>query len=128
MTTSIHGFAFPFRIGGEPGRVAAQSGDDKLRANIAHILMTGVGERVMRRGYGGGLRQLVQDPNNDALWAIIQHQAAKSIGLLEPRVQVQQLTLSQSEDGATLLVNIQYIVRNTRQVESLSVPIGLGGL
>jgi phage baseplate assembly protein W len=128
MTMDIHGFAFPFRIDRDTGRVAAESGDDKLRANIAHILMTGVGERIMRRGYGGGLRQLVHDPNNNALWAIVQHQVAKAIGLLEPRVQVQELTLSQSDDGATLFVTVRYIIRNTKQVQNLSVPVGLGGL
>ena len=125
MGMNISGFAFPFRI---EGGVKRQSGDDKLRSNITHILMTGVGERVMRRGYGGGLRQLVQDPNNNALWAIVQHQVAKAIGLLEPRVQLQQLSLSQSEDGATLFVSVRYVIRNTKQVQNLSVPIGLGGL
>lgn len=125
MTTNISGFAFPFRI---DGGVQRRQGDDKLRSNIAHILLTGAGERVMRRGYGGGLRQLVQDPNNDALWAIVQHQIAKSIGMFEPRVLVQELALSQSDDGGTLFVTVRYIVRSTRQAETLRVPIGLGGL
>ncbi len=127
MTSSISGFAFPFQIE-SGGGVVRQSGNDKLRANIVHILLTGVGERVMRRSYGGGLRQLVQDPNNNALWAIVQHQIAKSVGQLEPRVQVQKLTLTQSDDGGTLFVTVRYIIRNTKQVEDLSVPIGLGGL
>ncbi len=124
---SIKGFAFPFQIQ-SGGGVLSESAADKLRANIVHILLTGVGERIMRRSYGGGLRQLVQDPNNNALWAIVQHQVAKSIGQFEPRVQVQQLTLSQSDDGGTLFVTVRYVIRNTKQVQNLSVPIGLGGL
>jgi uncharacterized protein len=125
MSDTIHGFAFPFRI---EGGVASLNDDEKLRANIIHILMTNVGERVMRRSYGGGLRQLVQDPNNNALWAVIQHQVGKSIGLLEPRVMLQDLTISQSDDGATLFISVQYVVRQTKQMQKLSVPIGLGGL
>ena len=65
--------------------VAWTSGPEKLKENIKHILLTGLGERVMRRDYGGGLRQLVHDPNNDALRAIVQHQIAKAIGQWEPR-------------------------------------------
>jgi phage baseplate assembly protein W len=128
MTSDIHGFAFPFQIDPRTGGVKVESGDDKLRANIVHILLTNVGERVMRRGYGGGLRQLLQDPNNSALWAIVQHQVGKSIGLLEPRVLLQQLNVSQSDDGATLFVSVKYLVRRTQEVQSLSVPIDLSSL
>jgi uncharacterized protein len=128
MTTSITGFGFPFQIDPNTGGVRALHDDDKLRANIIHILMTNVGERVMNRRYGGGLRRLVQDPNDNALWAIVQHQAGKSISLLEPRVLLQQLSVSQSDDGATLFVSVTYIVRRTQAVQSLRVPIALGGL
>lgn len=128
MKSNVSGFAFPFRIDPVTGGVRAQSGDDKLRANIIHILLTNAGERVMRRGYGASLRQLVQSPNDGALWAVVQHQIGKTIALLEPRVLLQQVALSQSDDGATLFVSVTYVIRRTQAVESLSVPIDLGGL
>ena len=121
MTAPITGFAFPFQI---DGGVKRQSDCDKLRANVVHILLTNVGERVMRRAYGGGLRALVQDPDNEALWAIVQHQIAKSIGALEPRVLVQAVALTQLDDGATLSITVRYMVRTTQQTQTLSVPIG----
>jgi len=128
MTSSITGIAFPFRIDPVTGGVMQQSDDDKLRANIVHILFTNIGERVMRRSYGAGLRRLVQDPNDNALWAILQHQVGKSIGAFEPRVLVQEVKVSQSDDGATLYVSVTYLVRRTQAVQTLSVPIGFGGL
>lgn len=133
MNERIRGFAFPFRIGAAGG-VAQAEGDEKLKENIAHILLTGVGERVMRRDYGGGLRQLLHDPNNDALRAIVQHQVAKAVGRLEQRVLLQRLDVAQGQglspsvDGEALSISVQYIIRRTRQVQSLSVPVGLGGL
>ncbi|PCC73774.1 Gene 25-like lysozyme [Nannocystis exedens] len=126
MTATIRGFAFPFRIDPDSGSVAAQAGDDKLRENIAHILLTGVGERIMRRGYGGGLQQLVHDPNNEVLRGVVQHQVAKSLGRLEPRIILQEVRVVQ--DGETLLLRIKYIVRSTRQVQTFSVPFGTGVL
>jgi len=128
MTAPITGFAFPFQIDGATGGVKAVSDDDKLRANIVHIILTNVGERVMRRRYGGGLRQLLQDPSDSALWAIAQHQIGKSIGLLEPRVLLQQLVVAPGDAGATLFVTVRYIVRRTQAVQSLSVPIKMNGL
>lgn len=127
MTAPITGFAFPFQI--ETGsdikpEVQRQTDDDKLRANLVHILLTNVGERVMRRGYGGGLRALVHDPNNEALWAIVQHQIARSLGALEPRVLVRAVTLAQADGEGTLSITLHYTIRTTQQTEVLSVPIG----
>jgi phage baseplate assembly protein W len=126
VSGSIFGFAFPFRI--EAGGVATESGTQKLRDNIAHLLLTTVGERVMLRDYGGGLRQLLHDPNNDAMRAIVQHQVAKAVGAYEPRVLVQAVNVTQDEDAGVLSVDVQYIVRQTKQVQTVSVPIGLGGV
>jgi uncharacterized protein len=93
----IHGFGLPFRIDPTSGRVAALSGDDKLRKNIVHILMTSIGERPMRRDYGGGLREIVHDPNNDALRAVLEHGLGQSIERFEPRVRVQRVSVEQEE-------------------------------
>lgn len=127
MTDKISGFSIPFRINPATGGVAIQEdGAEKLKENIIHILMTGVGERVMRRNYGSGARQLVHDPNNEALKAIVQHQIARSIGLWEPRVMLQSVSVSQ-QDG-TLIADLQYTIRRTQQPQNLSVPIVIGGI
>jgi len=123
----IKGFAFPFAIDAATGGVRAQNDDDKLRANIAHIVLTNVGERIMRRSYGGGVRQLVQDPNDQVLWTLVQHQIGKSVGLLEPRVLLQQVNVSRGDDGASVLIDIRYIVRRTQAVRSLSIPVAFVG-
>lgn len=126
MTEEIFGISSPFRIHPDTGGVATVSGTEKLKENIIHILLTGAGERVMRRDYGAGLRQLVHDPNNEALRAIAQHQVAKAVNRWEPQVAVDQVRTAL--DGGSLVVEITYVVRRTRQFQSLSVPIGLGGL
>jgi uncharacterized protein len=126
MSEEISGFSIPFRIDPASGRVAWASGMDKLKENITHILLTGLQERVMRRDYGGGLRQLVHDPNNEALRAVARHQIAKAIQRHEPRIQLNSLELQ--VDGACLYIDLRYTVRQTRQAQTLSVPIGLGGI
>jgi phage baseplate assembly protein W len=126
MNQNAHGFSIPFRIDPATGGVAPEGGPEKLKENLIHILLTGVGERVMRRDYGGGIRQLVHDPNNDALRAIVQHQIARSVGQWEPRVQLQDVVVTQEQ--GTLIVTLHYVVRRTQQPGSLSVPIGLGGI
>jgi phage baseplate assembly protein W len=56
------GVAFPFRIDPVTGGVQRQSGDDKLRSNVIHIIMTNIGERLMRRGYGAGCASWCRTP------------------------------------------------------------------
>jgi uncharacterized protein len=122
----VRGISIPFRMDPATGGVAQADGPEKIKENLIHLLLTGIGERAMRRDYGGGLQQLVHDPNNDALRAIVAHQVGKSISEAEPRVALQEVAVTQ-QDG-TLVVSIYYVLRETRLPQSLSVPIGLGGI
>lgn len=125
MPEEIRGFSIPFRIDPATGGVAQAAGVEKLKENMIHILLTSIGERVMRRDYGGGLRQLVHDPNNEALRAIVQHQIGKAITQFEPRVLVQEVVVTQ--ESGLIMAHIRYLIRGTQQFQSVSVPIGLGG-
>lgn len=140
MTADPWGFALPFRIS-SGGGVAPQAGVEKLRDNVMHILFTSLGERVMRRDYGAGLRQLVHDPVNDALLSIVQHQVLKAITQAEPRVEVSAVRVTSQRSGAggvaalgaeppgeAVIVELDFTVRDTGQPVSLSVPVGLGGV
>ena len=121
MSEEIRGFSIPFRIDPTTGGIAQQSGDEKLKENIMHILLTRIGERTLRRTYGGGVHDLVHDPNNDALRALAQHQIAKAIAQWEPRVLLQGVEVTQDE--GQLFVEIHYVVRRTSQAESVSLPV-----
>ncbi len=121
------GLSIPFRIDAAGGGFAMQENhDEKLKENIIHILMTGIGERAMRRGYGGGVEQLVHDPNNDALRAVVQHQIAKALTQNEPGIILQGVNVTQSEGSLT--AELSYLVRQTQLPQNLWVPIGLGGI
>lgn len=120
----ISGFSIPFRVDTHSGSVVSQQdGQEKIKENIIHILLTGIGERVMRRDYGGGIRELVHDPNNDVLQAMVSHRIAKTIGQWEQRVQLQEVTVRQQD--ATLFVDIQYIINGSAEPQALSVPINI---
>lgn len=120
----IEGFSIPFRIDTHSGSVVSQrDSHEKIKENIIHILLTGIGERVMRRDYGGGIRELVHDPNNDVLQAMVSHRIAKSIGQWEQRVQLQEVNVRRQ--NATLFVDIDYIVTGSAETQVLSVPINI---
>lgn len=120
MNDEPFGLAVPFRI---DGGLSTTAGNAKIRDNLIQIILTGVGERVMRRDYGAGLRDLVHDPNNDALRAVVQHQLAKAVTKWEPRVFLRGVRIEQ--DTSVLTVTLDYVVVRTRAIDRVTVPIGI---
>jgi phage baseplate assembly protein W len=123
------GFAFPFRVEPLTGGVAWAEGREKLRDNVMHLLQTNPGERAMRRDYGGGLRDLVQDPHDDVLVALAQHRISRALIDGEPRIQVQHVSIGAGTDDAkaTLVAEIAYNVRRTHQSDLTTMTLRLGG-
>lgn len=123
------GFAFPFRIDPLSGGIARAEGPDKLHDNVMQLLQTNPGERVMRRSYGGGLRDLVQDPNDDALRALAQHRIGKALTEHEPRIRAQRVVV-QADDRdagqAGVLAEISYEIRRSHQQGLMRVPLSGG--
>ncbi len=125
MPEPIRGFAFPFRLT-PTGGVQLVEGPDKLRQNVVQLLLTDIGERVMRRDYGGGLRALVHDPNNDALRAIVQHQVGKAFVKWESRAQLQQIAIDPHAEMGTFWADVAFVARPNLVPTSVRVPIGAG--
>ncbi|TVP48070.1 MAG: hypothetical protein EA350_03815 [Gemmatimonadales bacterium] len=121
MSTEPRGFSFPFRIDPGTGGWARAEGAEKLKENVVHLLLTGIGERMMRRDYGGGLQALVHDPNNDALKAIVQRQVSRAIAVHEPRIEVRSLRVVQHE--GMLHAELIYQVRGTPEQDRVALPI-----
>jgi len=128
MSDPVTGFAFPLRVDPSTGGFRLVSGPDKLRQNIVQLLLTDIGERVMRRSYGGGVRQIVQDPNNDALRAVVQHRLGKAIRAWEPRAQLLQVVIAQQPEDGVLWAEMQYAARPNLVPTSVRVPIQGGVL
>jgi len=121
MATNI---AFPYRIDGR-GRTAAPA---DLNAHIVELieqlLFTNPGERVNRHDFGSGLMQSIFAPNSTELAAatqfLVQGGLQQWLGSL---IQVQAVQV-QAQDS-TVVVNVQYLVRNTQTVQSAQFTRGI---
>src|SRR6478672_1950665 len=103
----------PFHIDGR-GRTAATDATDHIRDLIEQVLFTAPGERVNRPTFGSGLLQLVFAPNSDELATatqfLIQGALQQWLGDL-----IQIVAVGVENDGATLRVTVQYVVRRNQQ-------------
>jgi Bacteriophage baseplate protein W len=114
------GFAFPFRISATLGNVETLSGDAKIRAKIAQVVLTAPGERVNLPTFGCGLRDLVFDPNNDILAATTEFAITRALQeWVSDEVLVDRVDVS-SSDGE-VVVDVGYVRRD--QLERGKVKI-----
>jgi phage baseplate assembly protein W len=120
----LRGFAFPFRIDPASGGVVASTGEKKLRDNLLFVLQAELGERVLRRDYGAGLRGLLQEPTGGAFLALTRSQIVKAITRFEPRVEVVALRVEPGPEPGAIDVDLVYVVRTTQTPERLSTRFG----
>ena len=98
------------------GRLPFVAGPEKVRQSIFTLLDTEPGERVMRPDLGCGLRRYLMAPNNPATRAAIAREITQTLGRWEPRIELQDIRVSPTEDRARVLIEISYVqVLDARQ-------------
>lgn len=90
---SIKGFSFPIVLG-TGGFFTRSEGANAVLAGIRQLILTNPGERVMRPGYGAGLRDFVFDNNDSSFSDRIKKRISSCIAKYEPRVRVSSIQVS----------------------------------
>lgn len=103
------GLAFPVVPDGVSRTLPLEEGYEKVRQAIRLILSTEPGERVMRPGWGCGLRQFLMKPNTVATRALIQREISQALTAWEPRISLEEVRVEAGDDPALVLVDISYV-------------------
>ena len=120
------GWNFPINAVPRVGQLAYTSGPDKVRQSIQIILETDPGERLMRPTFGCGLRRYLMKPNTPATRALIQNDVQLALAAFEPRIEVQTVTVSPSDDELSLvLIQISYVHLRDGRRDNLVYPFYL---
>lgn len=115
------GFSFPFRKEGSSYPVQATDAD-LIRESLKQIVLTGRGERIMRPDFGTSALSYIFENNDLVLEENLRTEVFNSISKYEPRVLVTRIDAKRED--TTLDLTIQYVILATRQVDTLSVPLG----
>lgn len=110
--------AFPFRIGPDGRTATPQSLDEHVRGEVIQLLLTSPGERLFLPPFGGGLRRLVFERNDDVSAglsrAIITQALSRYLGA---RITMQ--TLDVTADESTLAVDLRYQIIATGETKQV---------
>lgn len=117
------GWAFPFAIEPDRGRIAMAEYEEDIRQAIRIILSTAKGERVMRPDFGCGIHDLVFGAVNTELIGLVKRNVEEALRTFEARIELLKVTVDQRRitDGI-LEVVIDFRVHITNQLGNFVYP------
>lgn len=117
--------AFPFRIGADGRSAAPESLEAHIRGEIMQLLLTNSGERPMLPSFGGNLRRLVFEGNDDVTAGLAKSNISQALAhWLGHRVKVINLDVVNEE--AMLVIELVYQVIDTGEQRRLRFERGGG--
>lgn len=107
---------FPFYIGADGRSATPTSLDDHIRGEIMQLLLTNPGERPFLPTFGGGLRRLVFERNDEVTAGMSKALVSQALtNWLGTRVKVEMLDVS--AQASTLTVDLRYRVIATDEAK-----------
>lgn len=121
------GIAFPFRAD-ETGFPRADSGLELITDSIQVILLTEVGERLMRPTFGTRLRSYLFENIDDVTKEAIKAEVFRSLLEQEPRIVILDIQVTEENPDMVnqpdlIVVNLLFDLQGRRV--QLNVPIGV---
>jgi hypothetical protein len=110
--------AFPFHIGADGRAATPASVEDHVRGEVIQLLLTNLGERPFLPDFGGGLRRLVFERNDDLTAGLTKAMVSQALSTwLGERVKVELLEVTAEE--SKLMVDLRYRVLATDEERQL---------
>lgn len=118
--TMLRGMSMPFRI--EGGRVRQSAGADKVADDLRHLLSTRLGERLLRRTYGGGVQHRLQQPNDHTLRTLVRHEIEQA---LRNHLPLARLTspIRLSHNESELTVTFDYVIDSNELAQRVALTL-----
>ncbi len=121
------GLAFPLQIS-QQGGLSLARGVQEIEQAIRIILGTSPGERMMRPEFGCRIHELIFAPDNASTRRLVAYYVEEALDRWEPRIDVLEVNASSNIDqSGTLMVEIQYQIKDTYDERSIVYPFYLQG-
>lgn len=120
------GVGAPFALRPVDGELHWARHEESIEVCIAQILETSPSERVMRPGWGAGLRDRVFAPNNPPTHRELEVVVREALIAQEPRITLEAVRVrSDRTEPNVLLIDVDYAVRATNNAFNRVFPFYL---
>lgn len=119
------GWRFPI-LPDDAGRLNYSEGDDNVEQSLRILLLTRLGERVMRPAFGSEAPRLVFAPGSERYLRLLETSIREAVRDWEPRVELDEVRAeADTTDASRVTVSIAYRVRPTNSRLNLVFPFYL---
>ncbi|RCJ26530.1 hypothetical protein A6S26_14085 [Nostoc sp. ATCC 43529] len=115
------GWSFPPTFNQDSGTVEMVSDEEDIFQSLEIILSTRPAERIMQPDFGCELSQFVFEEITQGLITAIKGTISDALLYHEPRIDVEEINIDESEEGL-LLISVIYRVRVTNSRFNLVYP------
>jgi uncharacterized protein len=120
------GWRFPI-VPDDAGRLRYARGAESIDACLRALLLTGLGERVMRPDLGTRAPDLLFAPGSSQNLHDLEDSIREAVTLFEPRVELEDVRAeTEPQDESCVTVSMVYRVRRTNTRANLVFPYYLG--
>jgi Bacteriophage baseplate protein W len=120
------GWRFPI-LPDEAGRLGYAAGEQSIEHCLRALLLTGVGERVMRPDLGTRAQESVFAPGSVQNLRDLERSIAEAVRTYEPRVELDSVRAEAGlADESRVTVSVEYRIRRTNTKANLVFPFYLG--
>ena len=119
------GWAFPpaFSLGGADVEMVA--GAEDVQQSLQILLATAPGQRVMQELFGCDLEGVLFEPMDQSFINTVTGMVSNAILDYEPRIDLNKLTVSETDEEGLLLISIDYTIRSTNSRYNMVYPFYL---
>lgn len=97
---------FSFRVNPATNGLLLKRGEEAVKQSVLNILLTGRGEKPFQPTFGTRLRELLFEPFDAALAAVIEEDIRLTLGNFEPRLRVEEVIIDDQPDRNALRVTV----------------------
>ncbi len=119
------GIKFPPQVNKATGKFELISGEECIRQSVYLILMTLKEERFLHPDFGSSLSTWVFMEENSSMKRFLSLQLERDIRRAEPRIQNVNVKIEPDTGKESLIVSVDYIIKETDSRDSLTVPFSL---
>lgn len=122
------GWRFPV-LPDESGALAYSSGEENVETSLEVLLLTRLGERVMRPAFGSEAPRLVFAPGSERYLRLLETSIREAVRDFEPRVALDGVRAeADPADPVRVTMSISYRIRPTNSRRNLVFPFYLDQL
>jgi len=103
------------------GDVALRFDDQSVIASVRNLLLTNFYERPFQPDLGSNLNAILFEPATGLTAGILELEIRNVITNYEPRVQINELTISPNIDGNTFRVDMSFYIGNNTQPTAVNL-------